>query len=164
MRSIVSRLGKKVISLIPQPLILPKLVEETEAIHVNSCLVDVWYGHTTVTIIANNEILWFETFPYGTEMLMEMIASYAPDLSLLQLENIICTHEELSNWKYRECLDDFLLYLQDAIFGYLQTEHIDMRFEYLFLHGNIFENSIVYTEFTKDIEVTFWYKIKKKNF
>ena len=162
MRSIVSHLWKKVISLIPQPLILPKLIEETEAIHANSCLIDVWYGHTTITIIANNEILGFETFSYGTETLMEMIASYEPDLSLLQLENIICTTEELSTWIYKECLDEFLLYLQDAIFGYLQSEHVDIRFWYVFLHGTIFENSIVYTEFTELIETTFGYKIKKK--
>jgi cell division ATPase FtsA len=41
MRSIVSRLGKQIISLIPEPLILPKLIEETEAISDNTCLIDV---------------------------------------------------------------------------------------------------------------------------
>lgn len=41
MRSVISRLGKKVISLIPEPLILPKLIEETEAINHNTCLIDV---------------------------------------------------------------------------------------------------------------------------
>lgn len=41
MRSIVSRLGKKIISLIPEPLILPKLIEETEFITQNTCLIDV---------------------------------------------------------------------------------------------------------------------------
>lgn len=57
MRSIVSRLGKKIISLIPEPLILPKLIEETDAIMQNSCLIDIGYGHTTVTVLQKNEII-----------------------------------------------------------------------------------------------------------
>lgn len=57
MRSIVSRLGKKIISLIPEPLILPKLIEETDAIMQNTCLIDIGYGHTTVTVLQKNEII-----------------------------------------------------------------------------------------------------------
>ena len=97
MRSIVSRLDKQIISLIPEPLILPKLIEETEAISENTCLIDIGYGHTTVTILHKNEILGFETFSYGTEMLMELIAIHNPEYSLLQIENIVCTPTEFQS-------------------------------------------------------------------
>lgn len=162
MRSVVSRLDKQVISLIPQPLILPKLIENTEAIHSTVCLVDIGYGHTTVTLVSNNEILGFETFPYGTEMFMSIIADSHRDYSLLQIENIICSAQDLKTWDNREYLDEFLDYIQDAIFGYLKSEKIDMSFKYLYLHGNIFENSLIYSEFSKRMESSLWYEIKKK--
>jgi cell division ATPase FtsA len=40
-RSIISRLGKRTISLIPAPLILPKLIEKTDLSGSNSCLIDI---------------------------------------------------------------------------------------------------------------------------
>ena len=162
MRSIVSRLGKQIISLIPEPLILPKLIEETEVISDNTCLIDVWYGQTTVTILRKNEIIWFETFTYGTEILMELIEDFYPEYSLLQIENILCTPSEFQWWIYKECLDEFLEYIRDAIFGYLQSEDIDLKFQYLILHGNIFENSTIFHNFSQLIESTFWYEIKRK--
>lgn len=56
-RSIISRLDKKVISLIPEPLILPKLIEESDTFSESTCIIDIGYGHTTITILYNNEIL-----------------------------------------------------------------------------------------------------------
>lgn len=63
-RSIVSHIDKRVISLIPEPLILPKIIEEIHGITGSVCLIDIGYGHTTITMVYNNEILGFEIFPY----------------------------------------------------------------------------------------------------
>ena len=161
-RSIISRLDKKVISLIPEPLILPKLIEESDTFSESTCIIDIGYGHTTITILYNNEILWIENFPYGTEVLMELIAMENPKYSLLQIENIICTPKEFSAWKNHECLVEFLSYIQDALFGYLQAEHIDIRFTHFFFHGNIFQNNVVFTELSERIEWTFGYSIEKR--
>jgi cell division ATPase FtsA len=90
-RSIVSHLGKRPISLIPAPLILPKLLEQSDITLSNSCIVDIGYGHTTVTILEDNEIIAFETFPYGVEMLIDILGEDMPHSSSLQIENIICT-------------------------------------------------------------------------
>ena len=146
-RSIISRLDKKVISLIPEPLILPKLIEDTDSLSESTCLIDVGYGHTTITILSKNEIIGFENFPYGAEVLMELIAINNPKYSLLQIENIICTPKEILSWKNRESLDEFLSYIHDALFWYLQTEHFDIKFTHLFFHGNIFQNKIVLQNF-----------------
>ncbi|MBC7503860.1 cell division FtsA domain-containing protein, partial [Candidatus Gracilibacteria bacterium] len=148
-RSIISRLGKRAISLIPEPLILPKIIEESRSSSESTCLVDIGYGHTTVTIVENNEIRGFETFPYGSEMLMEMLSMLESNHSVLQIENIMCSPVAFHNDKYRECLEDFLSYIRDAIFGYLQSEHIDVTLENIFLHGNIFENSSITSSFTQ---------------
>ncbi len=110
-RSIVSHIDKRVISLIPEPLILPKLIEDINSITGSICLIDIGYGHTTITIMYNNEILGFEILPYGAEMLMEQIAILDPNFSLLQIENIICSSEKFQNPIYRECLNEFLLYV-----------------------------------------------------
>jgi hypothetical protein len=161
MRSIVSQLGKRVISLIPQPLILPKIVENTHVISDSTCLIDIGYEHTTVTVIHQNEIVWFDSFSYGTSILMESISYSHPHYSLLQIENLICNPEEFLLGINREDLDEFLSYIQDAIFGYLQSEHIDLRFKRVLFHGNIFENTTIMKVFSEWIEGVLGYEIKK---
>jgi hypothetical protein len=162
MRSVVSQLGKKIISLIPEPLILPKLIEETDAITQNTCIIDIGYTHTTVTVLQKNEVIWFETFAYWTAMLMECIALYNPQYSLLQIENLICNPNEFHSGDNQEYLHEFLEYIQDAIFGYFQAESIDLKFNFLFFHGSIFENKTILYEFGKLMENSFGYDIKKK--
>lgn len=93
-RSIISHLGKRPISLIPAPLILPKLIEKSDLTFSTNCLIDIGYAHITVTILEDNEILIFETFPYGVEMLMDMLSQSLAHASSLQIENIICTPSE----------------------------------------------------------------------
>lgn len=82
----------------------------------------------------SNRILGFEVFSCGTEMLMELISFHGKNLSFLQIENMLCSPELFKNEKYRESLDEFFLYIQDALFGYLNTEHINIQFNNLFLH------------------------------
>ena len=82
-RSIIASLGKKVISLIPMPLIFPKIVEQTDFANDRSCYVDIGYSHTTILLMQDNEIKIFETFPVGTRMCMEMIREVYKNASLL---------------------------------------------------------------------------------
>ena len=161
MRSIVSQLGKRVISLIPQPLILPKIIENTQVISDNILLIDLGYEHTTVTVMSQNEIIGFDSFSYGTSMLMESISMTHPHFSLLQIENLLCNPEEFLTGVNKEDLDEFLWYIQDAIFGYLQSEHIDIRFKRILFHGNIFENHTIIKVFSEWIEKILWYDFKR---
>lgn len=161
-RSIISRLGKRAISLIPEPLILPKVIEDTDLSRMKNYVVDIGYWHTTVTILSDNEILGFETFPYGTEMLMGLIWAERPGYSSLQIENIICTPSEFDDPVHRECLDEFLLYIRDLIFGYLHAENINITLENLLLHGNIFENKLIRQEFANLFQETLWHKLVTK--
>ncbi len=158
-RSIVSSLGKRAISLIPEPLILPKLIEEIDCGTKNICLIDIGYAHTTITILENNEILGFETFPYGSEILNWLIASVSPSYSILQIENIIYATGDFQVDIYGECLDEFLSYIRDTIFGYLQAEHINITLESLIIHGNIFENNYILDNFVKLFQESLGYNI-----
>lgn len=158
-RSILSRLGKRAISLIPAPLILPKLIEKTDISGNNTCLVDIWYSHTTVTILSENEIIAFETFAYGSEILMDMISQNLPHASPIQIENIICTPSELSSREHSWSLQEFLWYIVDMMLAYFQMERIDIAFEHLLLHGNIFENSEISRLFTQLCREALGYEI-----
>lgn len=89
-RSIVSRIGKRTISLVPTPLIFPKLLETSQYSHESSCILDIGYSHTTILLLDDNKILNFESFPVGTEMLQNIISESNPDLSLIQIENLLC--------------------------------------------------------------------------
>jgi hypothetical protein len=100
-----------------------------------------------VTILSENEIVAFETFPYGSEILMDMIADTV-NVSSLQIENIICT-PSLCNGIHETSIRDFLSYIVDMIFAYFRTERIDITFDHLLLHGNIFENHVISTIITE---------------
>ncbi len=63
-RSILSTLDKQAISIIPEPLILPKVIESLEVTEVTTAIVDVGQSHTTVTIVDHAQIVGFEIFPY----------------------------------------------------------------------------------------------------
>ncbi len=158
-RSIVSTLGKKPISLIPTPLILPKLIETTRFVSTQNCLIDIGYTHTTVTLLDGDEILGFEIFPYGVEMLMDMIAERHPDYSLLQIENVICMANEISRDIHTECRDDWIAYVIDMICAYLGWDRIHIKLEHLILHGSIFENRDIRSVFVSQFHDTLWYDI-----
>lgn len=50
MRSIVGSLQKRIISLIPLPLLLPKSIENSDYTHENNAYIDVGYMHTTILL------------------------------------------------------------------------------------------------------------------
>lgn len=45
------------------------------------------------------------------------------------------------------------------MFAYFQIEHIDMTFDHLLLHGNIFENSEISRLFTQLYQETLGYEV-----
>ncbi len=82
-------------------------------------------------------------------MLIDMMNHILPDSSSLQIENIICTPSDCLHGDPSDVIHEFLSYITDTIFAYLHTEHIDIKFDSLLLHGNIFENHVIYDSFGK---------------
>lgn len=163
LRSIVSSLGKKAISLIPTPLLFPKIVEKTEYINEKNCYIDIGYSHTTVMITVDNEIKSFETFSVGSRMLMELIRDVTKNASLLGIENIICSKKEIKSSKYEPILQEFFEYIMDIIWGFLEDEWINMKFSNLFLHWAIFKNPAIFKWFSDFFESYSLYSLNKKN-
>ena len=107
-RSIIASLGRKMISLIPMPLIFPKVVEQTEYIN--------------------------ETFPVGARMSMEMLRDEHKTSSLLGIENILVSESEIREPKNQEILNDFFEYILDMVWAFLEQEKLNVHFTNLFLH------------------------------
>ncbi len=161
-RSIISSLGRKVISLIPMPLIFPKIIEQTEYINDRACYIDIGYSHTTVVAMQDNEIKTFETFPIGARMCMEMLREKHKNTSLLGIENILCTESEIRLPENANILKEFFEYILDMIWAFLEQEKINIRFTNLFLHWNIFENPTIFKIFWKQFEENCGYNVRKK--
>lgn len=118
LRSIVANLGKNMISLVPMPLIFPKVTENTEYASDNNIYIDVGYMHTTVVFEAKNEILSFETFPFGTKNLIDMFSFHYPEASLLEIEHMLF-QKQVEDPKIlllrEQVIKDFSAYIIDGI-------------------------------------------------
>lgn len=82
-------------------------------------------------------------------MLMEMIRDVDREISLLGIENILCHKEKIAETKYSEILSDFFEYIFDMMLAFLEEENIDIKIENIFLHGNIFKNEKIFSEFAR---------------
>ena len=160
LRSVVASLGRKAISIIPTPLLFPKIIEKTKYINEEACYVDIGYSHTTFLVIQDNEIKSFETFPVGARMLMEMIKEEYKSASLLGIENILCNEKEIINEKYAPIVKEFFEYITDMIWAFLEEEKINFRFKHIFLHGNIFENIATLKQFSLQFQEMCGYEIE----
>lgn len=161
LRSIVASLWRKAISIIPTPLLFPKIVEQTSFVNEPACYVDIGYSHTTILITENNEIKTFETFNVWARMLMEMIKESYKSASLLGIENILCSEQNISDERYVSILEDFFTYVWDMIMAFLEEEGLKIRLNHLFLHGNIFENKFIAEKFSQHFDNLYGYHIEK---
>lgn len=147
-RSVVSSLEKRVISIIPSPLILPKYIEHTDLLWKTVCIIDVGYAHTSITVTQDNEIIGFESFAYGARALMQHLYNAHSFQSALQIENVLQNSNDIKKDPNSEIVTDFLTYLKDMTFWYLISEHIHVRLDALVLHGWIFHNSAIFSQFS----------------
>lgn len=158
-RSIISSLGKQPISLIPTPLIFPKLIETSQYSEDSACILDIGHSHTTVLLTENNKIISFETFPIGTEMLVDLVTESHPDFSLIQIENLLC--EGNHDISIEKEVNQFLEYLLDVISWFLQTQKVKSRQKHIFCYGGFFENINFFHTFSGLFEEVYGKTIQK---
>lgn len=162
MRSIASHIGKNIISLIPTPLVFPKILEKTDSVDIALCIVDIGLLHTTVTCIENNSIIALETFPFGSEMLIQLLASHHSDLTLLQIEHM------LSNDEYKdvrkESVTEFLEYVVDTIRAFLSENIPNFSMQHFFCHGWILESRDIFDTFSHILHDAYTQKLWVQRF
>jgi hypothetical protein len=156
-RSILSTLDKHAISIIPEPLILPKVVESLWVAESTTVIIDVGQSHTTVTLMNHGQIVGFEIFSYWVSDLIELMAEAHPDHSLLQIENIISTPEIARDTLHAPIIREWVEYIGDIISGYIHTEYPQIRLQELLFHGSIFQNSEIYSVFMTVLDTSHGY-------
>ena len=140
MRSIISSLGKQTISVVPTPLLFSKIVERSDYSSEGNIYLDIGLMHTTIVFEAKNEILSFETFPFGTKMLLEMLSQAFEDKTYLEIENILCSEND-ENMKIRNTIiSEFFQYVTDVTLALLSKEKEIINMKNIFLSGWIFRN------------------------
>jgi Tfp pilus assembly PilM family ATPase len=147
-RSIVASLDKRVISLIPSPLVLPKLIEYSEYVEDTVCIIDIGYMHTTLLLQSNNEILSFETFSVGTERLMQMLLEKYEEYSPIQIENMLYGKYDS---EMEGVIEGFLQYVADILFGFIGMNESLGDFRKIFCHGGIFQNEKIHKQFSNTL-------------
>lgn len=89
LRSIVSSLHKNIIALVPIPLLFSKIREENGNPTDDAIYIDIGFSHTTFVLERHGEIIAFDTFSSGAEMLFDMLSRVFPKYSLTEIENLM---------------------------------------------------------------------------
>lgn len=160
-RSIVSNVSKRIISLVPTPLLFQKIIEQSEYSDETICTIDIGYNYTSVVVSSENEIQIFESFPIGTKLLMEMIYEDKGDTTFVHIENILCSESSMQSQDIAAIVDEFIEYILDMIEAFLTQEKITLRFKYLFVHGSIYLNPYFFKKFSKRFEDMLGYPLIK---
>jgi hypothetical protein len=159
-RSIVASIDKHTISLVPSPIVFPKILEHTEYVHETSVVIDLWYMHSTVMLLKDGQIEGFETFPIGVSMLIDILADKYGNRSRLSLENIICETEMTPI--ARDEFSEFFQYFSDTVFSFLSSLQWEKtNFSNLLLHWSIFENKVLLDLFGEVFNDTFSTSVTK---
>ncbi len=140
MRSILSSLGKRTISVVPTPLLFSKVSEQSEYALEKNAYIDLGYLHTTMVFESHNEIISFETFPFGVKNLLDTFSRHYEDKTYLEIENILWNDDIEYNEEQRSCLQDFFQYLSDVFSVLVARERDYMSMDTIFLSWGIFQN------------------------
>lgn len=108
---------------------------------------DIGYAHTTILLVEENKIVAFETFPIGTEMLVNIISENHPNLSLIQIENLLCSSSEIDSMQVE--IKQFLEYLLDVIGGFFENHENTIKQKHIFCYGGFFENTHAFSLFSQ---------------
>ena len=171
LRSIITSLGKRMISVVPTPLLFSKIIERSEYVLENNLSVDIGYMHTTLVLESRNEITAFETFPFWTKMLLENLARALPEKTYLEIESYLFNADSQDEKTIPdEEIGSFLHYVSDVILAFLSRQKEDITVQNIFLSWGIFSGekyrSIFYdtfhTSYKSDIRMLEFSKILEK--
>lgn len=113
-------LNLEVLSYIPTPLVLPKLLWDNTVMGMCACI-DVWFSKTSIVCEHRGEILWFETFRFWSEDLERAISEENPAMNHLERERFLQDPEKLYRL-YPSAVDNFY----SLFFEYLHVACIEI--------------------------------------
>lgn len=112
-RNIIRDLDLNLISIVPLPISLPKLIEDTPYNFDSNIFIDIWYSRITIILQNNSEIIWFNILNFGYNILEEELKQKL-DKSYLDIENILTSIED-NYEKYKESIDEIYSFIFESI-------------------------------------------------
>ena len=154
MRSIVSSLQKRIISLVPLPLLLPKSIEDSDYNLWMNAYIDVGYNHTTIVFEKEGEIYYFETFSFGTKMLLDMLVWVFPESPYMEIESILSSEKipEDKKESYELIYREFEEYIFDVFLSVISSDRSIGILSSIFVSGWIFDSPWIGPLFEKNLK------------
>lgn len=146
LRSVISALDRKTISIIPPPLVLSKIIERTENLLDTNTYLDIGYSHTTIVLEVRGEIVTFHTVPIGSQLLEQEIGKLCKEKWSLNREHTMIEILSLSLEKleqkkyepYKDCIEEFFSLIRDSLLATIERNSETMILKNLFLSWWIF--------------------------
>ncbi|MDD2486963.1 MAG: hypothetical protein PHS92_01170 [Candidatus Gracilibacteria bacterium] len=137
-KNILRDLDKNLISVIPNGISIPKLVEDTNYSFDYNLFIDFGYSKTTVILENNSEILGFNIINYGTQILEEEMKKHL-SLNYIDIENII---KEIDNnyAEQKNIIDSFLDIIFDSVIVAANDIEKNMFLKNIFISGGMVSN------------------------
>lgn len=101
------------ISVVPLPISLPKLIEESSYNYDANIFIDFWYSKTTIILQNNSEIIWFNVLNIWLSIIEDVLKDNL-GVSYLNIENIMSQLDEQYE-NHKAVLDEVFEFLIDAI-------------------------------------------------
>lgn len=139
LRSILSSLGKRTISLVPTPLLFSKIAEQSDYALEYNVYIDLGYLHTTIVFESRNEINAFETFSFWAKNLLDVFATKLADKTYFEIEHMLWSTDSAFWTDEVSVLEEFFEYLIDILSVLISREKFSIQ--NIFLSWGIFQNT-----------------------
>lgn len=139
--NIIRDIELNLISVVPLPISLPKLIEESSYNYDTNIFIDFWYSKTTIILQNNSEIIWFNVLNIWLSIIEDVLKDNL-NVSYLNIENIMSQLDEQYD-NHKVVLDEVFEFLIDAIYIWI----IDI--EKSFFVKNIFVSGAGISEILK---------------
>lgn len=138
--ALARNLWKNLISIIPTPISIPKLVENSPFVNEPNLFIDFGYSKTTVILQNNSEIIGFNIVNFWFSLLEEQLKNEL-NLSYFEIKDILLDID--SNYeKYSKVFDSFFDILFETVFISIFDINSNAQFRNIFLSGSSTTNLI----------------------
>lgn len=112
--NIIRDLDLHLISIVPLPISLPKLIEESPYNYDSNIFIDIGYSKISIILQNNSEIIWFNILNLGYSIVEDALKDNL-NQSYLNIENILADIDNKYE-EYKWVLDEVFDFLIDAIY------------------------------------------------
>jgi hypothetical protein len=163
LRSVITALDRKTISIIPPPLAFPKVIERTEYLLDTNVYLDIGYSHTTIVIEARGEVVTFHTLPFGSDLLETEIGKISEGKSTLGRENLMIevlglTHANLRKSakyaQYETIVNQFFELITDSLLATTERYNHALIIKNVFFSGGLFLSPLPHALIRENLKKT----------